>query len=276
MTEPTAATLPSFLSEVFRKSLSDALSRASATDWNVTVSDDQARATEDSSLWYGLTASGAVNGSAAIQLRAEDALQLAQKLLKETEPAAELNPNHKQSIATLFGKVSEQFAKNLQSLGFEITSQIGPIEAPRWRGPAITLAVSETTPGSLTIMVQFDADMLASISAQPPRGLPAEASPSVTKPQVGGDNNLDLLLGVDLNLTLRFGQRTLTLREIMDLSSGSIIELDRQVQEPADLLLGDKLIARGEVVVVDGNYGLRITELAEPVSDGEKMLRSAV
>jgi flagellar motor switch protein FliN/FliY len=72
-----------------------------------------------------------------------------------------------------------------------------------------------------------------------------------------------LLLGVDLSLTLRFGQRTLTLREILDLSSGSVIELDRRVQEPADLLLGDKLIARGEVVIVDSNYGLRITEVCD-------------
>jgi len=63
----------------------------------------------------------------------------------------------------------------------------------------------------------------------------------------------------------------LTLREIMELSSGSIIELDRQVQEPADLLLGDRLIARGEVVIVDGNYGLRITEVSDPQAGIERM-----
>ena len=75
--------------------------------------------------------------------------------------------------------------------------------------------------------------------------------------------NFDLLLGVNLNLTLRFGQRVLPLREILDLASGSVVELDREVQEPADLLLGDKVIARGHVVIVDGNYGIRITEVAD-------------
>ncbi len=75
--------------------------------------------------------------------------------------------------------------------------------------------------------------------------------------------NLDLLLGVNLNLTLRFGQRTLPLREILDLNAGAIIELDREVEEPADLLLGDKVVARGQVVIVDGNYGLRITEVVD-------------
>ena len=75
--------------------------------------------------------------------------------------------------------------------------------------------------------------------------------------------NIDLLLAVHLNLTLRFGQRALPLREILDLNAGAIIELDQEVEEPADLLLGDKVIARGQVVIVDGNYGLRITEVAD-------------
>lgn len=73
--------------------------------------------------------------------------------------------------------------------------------------------------------------------------------------------NLELLLDVNVALTLRFGQRELTLREILDLGAGSIVELDRTVEEPADLLLGDKVIARGQVVMVDGNYGIKITEL---------------
>lgn len=51
------------------------------------------------------------------------------------------------------------------------------------------------------------------------------------------------------------------LKDILDLWAGSVVELDQQVQEPVDLLLDGKLIARGDVVVVDGNYGLRITEL---------------
>jgi flagellar motor switch protein FliN/FliY len=55
----------------------------------------------------------------------------------------------------------------------------------------------------------------------------------------------------------------MTSHEILELTRGSVIELDRKLQEPADLLLGDKLIARGEVVVVDGNYGIRVTEVAD-------------
>jgi flagellar motor switch protein FliN/FliY len=70
-----------------------------------------------------------------------------------------------------------------------------------------------------------------------------------------------MLENVELDVTLRFGQRQLSLREIGDLRSGSVAELHRYVQDPAELLLGDRVVARGEVVIVDGNYGLRVTEV---------------
>jgi flagellar motor switch protein FliN/FliY len=73
-------------------------------------------------------------------------------------------------------------------------------------------------------------------------------------------------MDVELNVSLRFGQRQLPLREVLELISGSVIELDRMVDEPIELLLDGKLIARGEAVIVDGNYGLRITEIPQPVA----------
>jgi len=78
--------------------------------------------------------------------------------------------------------------------------------------------------------------------------------------------NLDLVMNVELNVTLRFGQRQLTLREVLELTSGSVVELDRQVEEPVELLLNGMVIARGEAVVIDGNYGLRVTEVTQHVS----------
>ncbi len=80
------------------------------------------------------------------------------------------------------------------------------------------------------------------------------------------DPNLDLIMDVELVLTLRFGQRKLPLREVLDLAAGSIVELDRLVDEPVELLLGEKIVARGEAVIVDGNYGLRITEIPQPIA----------
>ena len=72
-------------------------------------------------------------------------------------------------------------------------------------------------------------------------------------------------MDVELNVSLRFGQRQLPLREVLELGSGSVVELDRMVDEPVELLLDGKLVARGEAVIVDGNYGLRITEIPQAV-----------
>lgn len=85
-----------------------------------------------------------------------------------------------------------------------------------------------------------------------------------TQASAPAPGKLDLLMDVELGVTLPFGKRSMLLREVLELDAGSVVELDRQVLEPADLLLDGRLIARGEVVVVDGNYGLRVLEVVSP------------
>jgi len=75
---------------------------------------------------------------------------------------------------------------------------------------------------------------------------------------------LELLLDVELEASLRFGAREMPLGEILDLGPGDVVELDRHVADPVDLIVGDKIVARGEVVLVNGNFGLRVTEVAAP------------
>ena len=87
-----------------------------------------------------------------------------------------------------------------------------------------------------------------------------DAAP-VQTPQASKGVDVSLLENVEIDVTLQFGERRLPLREIGELRSGSVVELDKYVQDPAELLLGDRVVARGEVVIVDGNYGLRITEV---------------
>lgn len=74
---------------------------------------------------------------------------------------------------------------------------------------------------------------------------------------------LGRVIDVPLTVTLRFGQRSMRLREVLELNTGVLVELDRQVEDPVDLILDERVIARGEVVIVDGNYGLRVTEIVE-------------
>lgn len=76
-----------------------------------------------------------------------------------------------------------------------------------------------------------------------------------------GSRTLELLMDVELPVSVSFGRASLKLNEAMMLITGSLIELDRGVSDPVDLLVNNCVIARGEVVVVDGNYGVRIIEI---------------
>jgi flagellar motor switch protein FliN/FliY len=89
------------------------------------------------------------------------------------------------------------------------------------------------------------------------------ATNSGNTPSEGADSttHLDLLLDVPLEATIRFGESQLQLRDILSAAPGAIFPLDRDLNAPADLLVAGRLMARGEVVVVNGNFGLRITEL---------------
>jgi flagellar motor switch protein FliN/FliY len=75
---------------------------------------------------------------------------------------------------------------------------------------------------------------------------------------------IDLLLDVELETSLRFGSCEMSLNEVLELGPGDVVELDRHITDPVDLLVGDKIVARGEVVLVNGTFGLRVLEVAEP------------
>ena len=82
----------------------------------------------------------------------------------------------------------------------------------------------------------------------------------------GERDNIDRLMDVSLNLSVEIGRKRMEIREILNLGPGKIIELDKLAGEPVDLLVNGKLLARGEVVVVDENFGVRITELIDKAS----------
>ena len=76
-----------------------------------------------------------------------------------------------------------------------------------------------------------------------------------------GDNGIDIILDVPLQVSVELGQSRKTIREVMDLNIGSVVTLDRVAGEPVDVVVNGKIVARGEVIVIDDNYGIRITEV---------------
>jgi flagellar motor switch protein FliN/FliY len=75
---------------------------------------------------------------------------------------------------------------------------------------------------------------------------------------------LDLLLDVPLDLTVELGRSRMSIQDLLSLGPGSVIELDKVAGEPLDILVNDRLIARGEAVVVNDKFGIRITDIVSP------------
>ncbi len=114
-----------------------------------------------------------------------------------------------------------------------------------------------------------DADWNATGVAQAGAELAAAAVQPVVFGQLGngpkgdGKRNLDLLLDVEIPIAVEVGRTQMTLDEVLRLVPGSVIALDKKAEEPVDLRVNGKLVARGEVVLVDDSYGLRITQIVD-------------
>ncbi len=84
------------------------------------------------------------------------------------------------------------------------------------------------------------------------------------KPGNKEGSNIDLFMDVMLKVTVELGRTRMSLQQVLELQNGSVVELDRLAGDPVDVFVNDLLIARGEVVVVDDKFGVRITEVISP------------
>jgi len=220
-----------------------------------------------SDLKIMVACSGGLRGEMALSLPQAAARSVAQIFLGESpNPAAEFSSDHREAVEELFRQIAGYAATAIRPQWGETQLRVEFGAAPSWpAGADGWINSAADTPVRLWLEWQMSAALLASLRAAVAPA-PAEASPSPTPevpsaPELPG--RMNLFLDVELEVALRFGGRRMLLREVLELNGGAVIELDRQVQEPADLLLDGKVIARGEVVVVDGNYGLRVLEVLE-------------
>jgi len=144
-------------------------------------------------------------------------------------------------------------------------------ETPAGQGCQFTIeavGAAEAVPADepLIFEASFDEALTAHLAlwsalAAVERPAAAVAGPAKSAP---GDN-LDVILDIDLPMVVRFGESELPLQALVELGPGSVIDLGRSPDEPVDVLVSGKMVARGEVVVVGGNYGVRITEVISRV-----------
>ena len=93
---------------------------------------------------------------------------------------------------------------------------------------------------------------------------PAMFTPLATGPVPVNDANIGLILDVPLEVTVELGRTKKSIKDVLELTNGSIIELERLAGEPVDIMVNGKYLAKGEVVVIDENFGVRITDIASP------------
>ena len=259
------------------------------------------QAVTESGVWIRLTAAEGLTGEQAFLLPASDAARLAQMLSKGSatkkksktgkkaspEAPAEFTPEHGKVLADLIGKFAAAAAKTLQAkLGGKCELKVAGSDRPGW-SPGAQAGFRLTCPKMLPILVGLQineelASMLRGVperneapgpsqkqnAAPPPANAAGSSQEQNAAPPPAAESrasaNVDLLMDVELEVTLCFGESQMQLQDIIALNSGSVVELDRQIDEPVELLVCGKPIALGEVVVVNGNYGVRITETAGP------------
>ena len=103
-----------------------------------------------------------------------------------------------------------------------------------------------------------------------PKSAPRKPQPSGAKPAVqegpgATPANLKFILDIPLQVTVELGRKRLLVHDLLQLSQGSVIELSKQIGEPFEVLVNQKLIARGEVVVINDKFGVRITDIISPL-----------
>jgi flagellar motor switch protein FliN/FliY len=168
---------------------------------------------------------------------------------------------------TYFEILSQSLGSTVQwlssHLGLQVTlAEGGVVESTDPAASRFSVEFSGAAAGPLFLAISDR--LLDGFTPQP--GSTTAAHPNPTALAVLGDlpsgpRTLDLLLDVELPVSVSFGRSRLPVKDVLKLVTGSVIELNRTINEPVEVLVNHCIVARGEVVVVDGNYGVRITQI---------------
>jgi len=277
LTEAAAATLSAF-AQATLLAFQDVLSQALGADWKAVAGSPDIPPVAGKSLSsIGLLVTGVVSGQAAVQLSQTDAALLGRAFVGDTSDApAEYGEEQREAVEELmrqvFGLVTTTLQASYGQLWIEVDRAILVAEP----GQRSSFVLTSASKPSLVCELLVSSELANSFAA-------AEQKPTAPEPSLRSANgtlvppppvtasqpdptiaDLSLLTGVEVEVTLRFGHRWLALRDVMNLTSGSVVELDESVSEPVEIVVDDRMLARGEIVSVDGCYGVRILETIAP------------
>lgn len=151
------------------------------------------------------------------------------------------------------------FPPNLQRAEHIIRTNVG-VSGDNVGGSAIWLMDSDTAHNILGMSVAEEDSVSSDFLT-----LASEGGKSKLSAQAAADENgLDLLMDIPLEISVELGRVKMVVKDVVELGSGSIVEIDKAAGEPVDVLVNGRLVARGEVVVIEDNFGVRITEILSP------------
>ncbi len=177
--------------------------------------------------------------------------------IEETD-AASLKSTYLETISQALSGLAQTMGKRLRrevtcAGGEEVTASAGNAA---WA--ILHLKLGET---AANLGIGLDAELermfVVAQTSQPAPEAPLETAPPAG-PFLGKSKTLDLLLDVELPVSVSFGRAQVPLKDVLKLTTGSIIELNRSITEPVEVIVNNCVIAQGEVVVVEGNFGVRI------------------
>jgi flagellar motor switch protein FliN len=215
------------------------------------------------------TIRGTISGAITVAIGEEDATALARRLMgMDEDPEADaVIDTLGEVVGQAAGGLGQQPVADGAKIRVEGTAQRGaalPSEPPA----VFDIKMEDGTSLRFACWVRLEAGDAAAAAPMPSMGMPiigaATAPLAVSRPAAAPTpayDNLDVILDIELPLTVRFGRTEMTLLALTQVGPGSVIDLDRSPDEPVEILINEKVIARGEVVVVAGNYGVRVTEV---------------
>ncbi|MBN1130906.1 MAG: flagellar motor switch protein FliN [Chitinispirillaceae bacterium] len=219
-------------------------------------------------------------------------------LMMMGDGSAEYAPEHNDALTELSNQIMSSFALGLTTeCGTPVSSSPSSVAPWTFANPPLPpeqldmaiVKVSIEGKEAFSPVLLFPADLTAQlVEKNPATGagvMPAGGSDGMDldfgsnqgmtdQMQMGGmgesvfspvqNKTIEMLLDIDLDVSIQLGQTTLSIKRILELAPGSIVELDRMAGEPVDLLVNNKPVAKGEVVVIDESFGIRILSLVSP------------
>lgn len=267
------------IAEIWSSAIHQVLNQKSGSNVEIAPRDrseerESARQGWKDAAWFCFEATSFLKGGHAFAIPLTDAASLADRFNGETAEAPldasiDNSSDDKESLGEMFVQVASHVSQALsQKLGSQIDFAFKGQSASAWEPYEFQLfrckqSNKDRALISLVLSEEFIRSLDAILGPSANGEVPQRVDPSKARKAPLGEapENIALFLDLELEATLRFGTREMAICEVLELNTGSIVELDKMVNEPVELLVCGKVIARGEVVVVDNKYALRVTEV---------------